>query len=196
MDQALLETLLADIDAVNTKDPEQVTDKTGQALGACELYGRRMTEQLHQLCPAPSTALQIAARAQHIERWHLARNSYPMDRAGYHRWRTDLAKHHASRTAGLMENRGAPAALIAQVSSLLRKENLKSNADTQALEDVACLVFLEHYLADFARKHSEEKLIAIIQKTWRKMSEPGHQQALSLPLANHLTELIHKALAQ
>lgn len=195
MDQALLDALLSDIDAINARDPEQCTDAAGQLRGACEIYGQRMSRRLHQLCTAPSAALQIAARAQHIERWHLARSRYPMDRAGYHRWRTELGKHHASRTAELMAQRAVDAELIEQVSGLLRKENLKRNPDTQALEDVACLVFLEYYLADFARKHNEEKLIAIIQKTWRKMSEAGHAQALQLPLPDELAALIHKALA-
>ncbi|MDN3639668.1 DUF4202 domain-containing protein [Simiduia curdlanivorans] len=193
MNPEVLASVLADIDQRNSKDPQQV-EHHSKTLGAAQLYGVRMNERLAAFCHSPSFALIIATRAQHIERWHLARSAYPMDRPGYHRWRTDLAKHHAQVTAKILSEHKLEASLIDEVSSLLKKENLKSNPNTQILEDVACLVFLEFYLADFASKHDEEKLISIIQKTWRKMSESGHQAALTITFDPQIETLIKKAL--
>ncbi|MFW2377494.1 MAG: DUF4202 family protein, partial [Cellulophaga baltica] len=61
-------------------------------------------------------------------------------------------------------------------------------------EDVICLVFLEYYFEPFAQKYSEEKLIDILQKTWRKMSKEGQEAALKLPLSANSLTLVGKAL--
>jgi len=76
---------------------------------------------------------------------------------------------------------------------------LKVNADTQLLEDVIDLVFIEHYMLAFAQKHpeyDEEKWLDIIRKTWKKMSERGQQFALScaIKLPEPLVPLIQKAI--
>lgn len=181
------------IDSVNSKDPEQVIIDQ-KSLGSCELYGLRMSECLDRFSPKAGLALKIAARAQHIERWHLARSDYPLDRIGYLRWRTDLAKHHAEKTAQILTDHHVSQELINEVQVLLRKQGLKTNADTQTLEDVACLVFLQFYLDDFATKHSEEKLISIIKKTWVKMSSSGHKAALEIPFKPSILAIINKAL--
>ena len=193
MKPEVLNKILVTIDKVNSKDPQQVEHK-GKTLGAAELYGIRMNACLEKFCSTPSPALIIATRAQHIERWHLNRSDYPMNRPGYHRWRTELAKHHAMMTAKILSEHQVDSNLINDVVSLLKKENLKSNSNTQTLEDVACLVFLEFYLPDFATKHTEEKLISIIAKSWRKMSEQGHQAALKIPFKPDLEPIIKKAL--
>ena len=39
---------------------------------------------------------------------------------------------------------------IARASTLVRKEQLRSDAEAQTLENVACLVFLRYYAANFA----------------------------------------------
>ena len=74
------------------------------------------------------------------------------------------------------------------------------NADTQLLEDVTDLVFIEHYLLEFATKHpeyDEEKWLDIIRKTWKKMSDNAQQFALSgqIKLPESLVPLIQKAVA-
>ncbi|MCB1318367.1 MAG: DUF4202 family protein, partial [Leptospiraceae bacterium] len=84
--------------------------------------------------------------------------------------------------------------IIERVSYLLRKKNLTRDAETQTLEDVICLVFLKYYFHDFARKHDRDKIIAIVRKTWRKMSERGQAAALRLPLEEDSLELIQAAL--
>ena len=84
----------------------------------------------------------------------------------------------------------------ARTRYLIQKRGLRSDAETQALEDVICLVFLQYYLEDFAAKHPRDKLIDIIAKTWGKMSPRGHEAALALPLAPAMAELVEAALAK
>jgi hypothetical protein len=188
------ERLIEKIDAANQQDPNRDT-VAGQQYPRELLYGLRMSEQLDRFEPQASEVLQIAARAQHIRRWEIPRSDYPKNRVGYLTWRRDLGRFHAEQTATLMAQAGYDMSSIARVKDLLMKKGIKQNEETQTLEDVVCLVFLNHYLEDFATKHEEDKLIAIIRKTWGKMSERGHRAALQLDLPPHLSELVSKALA-
>ena len=87
-----------------------------------------------------------------------------------------------------------PADDIARVGALVRKERLKSDAEAQLLEDVVCLVFLAYYIEGFMAKTNEDKLADILAKTWRKMSDAGHAQALALPLPPAVPRLLEKGL--
>ncbi len=183
---------LASIDRANSEDPTTV--RVDGAMQPAELvYSQRMTSTLTRFRPDASEALQLAARAQHLKRWTVPRETYPMDRAGYHRWRNDLKRRHAEWAGVILLDAGYDAETIARVASLIRKENLKADAEAQTLEDVACLVFLEHYSAGFAAKHEDAKLIVILQKTWAKMSPAAHSAALALPLSPRIVELVQRA---
>jgi hypothetical protein len=159
------------------------------------LYAERMTEQLNKFAPNSSEALQLTVRCQHICRWEIPRDSYEMNRVGYLNWRKDLKDFHAKKASEILKSVGYDAQTIADVEFLLLKKQLKKNADTQTLEDVVCLVFLEYYFLKFSEKYSEEKLIDIVQKTWKKMSEKGHKAALELKLPDTALALITKALS-
>ena len=159
------------------------------------LYAQRMTHWLDRLAPEASEPLRLAARSQHLCRWQIPRQQYPMDRAGYYRWRTRLYAFHAEKAGTILRQVGYDAATIARVEELLRKLRIKSDPEMQLLENVICLVFLENYFADFSRQHDEAKLITILQKTWRKMSPRGQQAALQLPLSVEARALVEKALA-
>ncbi len=186
---------IAAFDQANAHDPRQESDENGQTV-ACEvLYASRMSRMMQAFCPHASEALQLAARSQHIERWILPRDQYSLDRKGYLQWRSDLKLHHAARATEIMLAEGYDAAMCERVAALLKKEKLKSDEESQVLEDVICLVFLQYYFAEFAKAHDEAKLIDILQKTWRKMSDAGHQAALSLPLPDEQKTLVAKALA-
>ena len=191
---AKLETVLQKIDQSNNQDPNQDIYQ-GKRVAKEWLYGQRMSERLTQFEPGASELLQIAARGQHIQRWSIPRSDYPEGRVGYKHWRTDLGKFHGEKTAELMLQAGYSEQDAERVKTLLQKKGLKQDAEVQTLEDVICLVFLEHYLAPFAEKHSEPKLISIIQKTWGKMSEKGHQAALKISYQPEHLALIQKALA-
>lgn len=193
-DPVRFERTLAAFDAANTQDPRADQDEQGSPVPYELLYARRMSTALAGFCPDASEVLQLAARCQHIERWRIPRDSYPMDRSGYLNWRSDLKLMHAERAAGIMRAEGYGEEAIARVGSLLRKERLKRDPESQALEDVICLVFLRHYLAEFTQAHEEEKVIDILAKTWRKMSESGHAAALALPFDEQQAQLIQRAL--
>ena len=191
-----LKQLIQKIDNANAADPNLELTPSGEQLPATLLYGQRMTTELTEFVDTPSETLQIAARAQHIERWKSPRSDYPDGRAGYKKWRTDLGKFHAQQTARLMEQSGYDETNIETVKKLLQKHELKRNPEMQCLEDVICIVFLKYYFQPFALKHADEKIISILVKTWNKMSENGHAAALKINFPENLANLVKKALGQ
>ncbi|MEP3372565.1 MAG: DUF4202 domain-containing protein [Maribacter dokdonensis] len=180
-------------DEANKQDPNTEVFE-GTTYPKEVLYGIRMTERLNAFDPNASEALRLTARCQHICRWEIPRESYEMNREGYLRWRQELKKFHATKAASILENIGYDKETIDNVKFLLQKKQLKKNEETQTLEDVICLVFLEFYFEPFAHKHPEDKTIDILQKTWRKMSTKGQEAALELPLSKFSLDLITKAL--
>ena len=158
------------------------------------LYSDRMYERLMIFQPSASEAVQIATKAQHICRWKMPRESYPMDRVGYLKWREDLKKFHAATTAEILKKAGYDDPFIDRVSFLIEKKLLKRDEETQLLEDIICLVFLEFYFDAFASKHDTEKMKNIIQKTWNKMSDKGQQEALKIDFSTENLQLIKDAL--
>jgi hypothetical protein len=184
---------IARFDAANAEDPN-VEEFDGQEMPKELLYAQRMTSWLHRLDADAPEAVQLAARCQHIRRWTIPRASYPAGREGYLRWRTELSRFHAETAAGILREVGYDEEMIAHVTKLLRKRQLKQDVDVQLLEDVICLVFLENYFADFSAQHDEGKVINIVRKTWAKMSERGHTAARELQLAPEATVLIRKTL--
>lgn len=188
-----LSTTLNAIDAANAQDPRRVL-ADGREQPFELVYGRRMSETLGHAYPDASDLLQIAVRAQHIERWKIPRSDYAMDKAGYHAWRNAQKARHADVVGAIMAAAGYRADEIVRVGAIVRKERLKRDADAQALEDVACLVFMSHYFDDFARQHDTDKIVDIVRKTWAKMSPHGQGLAKQLPLEPHLAAIVDKAL--
>ncbi|NCF35915.1 MAG: DUF4202 family protein [Gammaproteobacteria bacterium] len=197
--KTIYETALSLIDAANSADPNRVS-ADGKEWPKELLYSDRMSDMLRRFAPDADDAMKLAIRAQHIERWKSPRNAYPMDRIGYLKWRKDLYKIQANTAAALLQQAGYDDETIERVRNSVAKKNIKGNPDTQLLEDVTDLVFMEHYMLEFVGKHpdySEEKWIEIIQKTWNKMSDSAHQFALSgsVRLPESLVPLIQKAVA-
>ncbi len=199
MNQQAYEKAVELIDAANAEDPNiEVLD--GEEWPRELLYGQRMSQMLERYKPEADDIMKLAVRAQHIQRWKSPRSAYPMDRKGYHQWRTDLYFFHAVTAAGLMAEAGYEADELERARNAIGKRKIKANPDTQLLEDTASLVFIEHYMQAFADKHpdyTEEKWIDIIQKTWNKMSDDAHAFALSgaLKLPEPLVPLIRKSVA-
>jgi len=185
---------IAQIDAANAADPNREAYE-GREEPKELLYARRMSDWLMRLAPDASEELRLAARGQHICRWTIQRSSYAMDRAGYLHWRNECKGMHAEKLGEIMRDVGYEDAPINRAQSLVRKERLKADPETQLLEDVVCLVFLENYFAEFSRQHDDAKLIDIVRKTWKKMSPRGHQAALQLPLSPESKRIIEQALA-
>jgi len=184
---------IALIDQANAEDPSREVWQ-GEEIPKELLYGQHMSVWLGKLDPQPSEARQIAARAQHIRRWTVPREQYPEGREGYLRWRKYLYKFHAEQAVAIMNQVGYDEETRAQVKKMIGKEGIKRDADVQLIEDLACLVFLEHYFPPFAQKFDEDKLIDIVRKTWKKMSDQGHAAALTLAFPDDLAAVVAKAL--
>jgi hypothetical protein len=189
------EAVIAAIDAANAADPNTI-EIEGRAEPAELVYGRRMTATLARMAPDASESLRIASRGQHIERWRLPRKSYPEGRAGYLKWRLDAKEMHARRLGTIMADAGYELPDIARVGALVRKDKFKLDPEAQLLEDVVCVVFLQHYLLPFMAKTEPAKLPSILAKTWRKMSEQGHEHALKLEIPPEVLRLLEQGLAE
>jgi hypothetical protein len=181
---------LAAIDAVHAQDPERDSGEPKELI-----YARRMSAWLERLVPQASDALKLAVRCQHLRRWAIPRESFPEGKVGYLSWRKQESLAHAALAGKILGQAGYDAAAIQRVQSLIKKERIKHDAEAQALEDVTCLVFLEHAFAPFAAKHPDDKVIEILRKTWPKMSAQGQAAALNLKLSAPLAALVGKALA-
>lgn len=188
---ARFDEAIARFDAAHAEDPEK--DASGQP--AELVYAQRMSARLAKLAPDASEALRLAVRCQHIRRWAIRRSEYPEGVAGYRKWRVDEANAHALTAREVLAQAGYDEATAQRVQSLVRKEKLKQDPEAQLLEDVTCLVFLEHYFAEFAGKHDEAKLVRILRMTWAKMSPGGHEAALGLKLPAPLRAIVENALS-
>ncbi|KAL2127157.1 hypothetical protein VTI74DRAFT_11246 [Chaetomium olivicolor] len=187
------------IDDAHAQDPNTIPGDHGPIPYEIH-YARKMTRWLASRKPDASPALQLACRAQHFRRWELPRSSYPMTRAGYLTWRAKQKAQAAAHVTELLSSAEIQPPLaqeeIDRVAALVRKEDLKNDEETQALEDVACLVFLDDQFDEFEKKSEidEEKMVGILRKTWGKMSEEGRKLALGMELSERAKTLISKAL--
>ena len=200
MTQQPYEAAIAAFDRANAEDPNRETFQ-GEEHPKELLYAQRMSEMQERFAPEASEAVKLAVRAQHILRWKISRSDYPMDRTGYLQWRTALYKFHAETAGRLMQEAGYDDGMVERVKAIVSKKGLKINAETQLMEDVADLVFLEFYLAGFAAQHpeyEEEKWSRIIRKTWQKMSVRAQEFALSgkISLPEALAPLVRRAIRE
>lgn len=181
-------------DEANSRDPNQIT-VDGLPRPHELVYAERLTEWVKKLAPDASEVLLLAARSQHLCRWEIPRSSYEMTRPGYLRWRAELKKLHAAKSAEILTAVGYPLDVVQQVQDLNLKKNLGSDPDCQVLEDALCLVTLQFQLTDLIRKTDPEKLISILQKTWKKMSPQGREAALAVNYSDEEKEVLQKALS-
>ena len=190
-DQRFLKAI-AEFDDYNSKDPNQV-ELNGHLISKELLYARRMSEKLQQFNPEASEYLQLAVRCQHIGRWEIPRNSYPITRKGYLQWRNALKLHHASIAEKILVDSAYDEHDIEKVKFLVLKKQLHQHPESQLLEDIVCLVFLEYYLEEFAAKHDDEKITSILTKTLHKMSERCIHAAMEIRLSDKLSRLLTRA---
>lgn len=189
---------IALFDAANGEDPNLDEGQPKELL-----YAQRMTDMIGRFAPDAGEVARLAVRAQHIKRWTVPRSSYPLGKPGYFAWRTGLYRFHAETAGELMRQAGYDEALVEQVKTAISKQDIKSNPDpdTQLVEDVSCLVFIEHYMLGFAGQqpdYSEDKWLGIIRKTWKKMSGAARSFATTggIKLPEALVPLILKAVAE
>ena len=195
LNQERFNQAMALFDAANAEDPNQDEGQPKELL-----YSQRMSDMINRFAPEASEASQLSVRAQHIQRWMVPRNTYPMTKEGYHAWRTGLYSFQANTAGELMRQAGYDDAMIERVKKAVGKRGLKSNPETQLLEDIADLVFIEHYLVAFVQSkpdYDEARWLEIIRKTWQKMSKNAQAYALSgkIKLPESLVPLITKAIS-
>jgi len=180
-------------DEYNKQDPHIIT-WNGIDYPAEYFYALQLYNWVKKLAPNASETLLLASRAQHIGRWKISRDTYPSGKAGYYKWRTEVAKFHAEIVNQLMQQAGYNEGTIKKVQHIILKEDLRKDEEVQVMENALCLVFLEFQYEDFITKHDDESVIRILRKTWNKMTEPGRVAALSLTYNERGKNLIIQAI--
>jgi Domain of unknown function (DUF4202) len=189
-----LAAALVAIDAANADDPNVIT--VNGVEGPKELaHAELMTRWVRTLDPECSDEQVLAARAHHLRRWTIPRDSYPDGRSGYLKWRTALKRQHADEVGAILRESGYDDESVARVQAIVRKQGLGRDHAVQVHEDALCLVFLETQLDELARKMGDDKTVDILQKTAKKMSPAGLEAARTLRFSPSATELLDRALS-
>lgn len=189
-----LDQTLAALDALHAEDPRRV-EVDGEPVPQELWHAGRMSAWLERLHEHPDELMRLAVRGQHLQRWQVPRTDYPEGRVGYLTWRRDQGQRAGATTARLMQQAGYTAEQAERVARMIRKQGLGRDPGAQAVEDCACLVFLENYFGDFSRQVDHDHLIRIVQMTWKKMSPQAHELALGLPMTDEARGLVEEALA-
>jgi hypothetical protein len=183
-------------DRANAEDPVSL-NVDGMRRPRELVDAERLSAWVLRLRPDAPEPLRLAARCQHLRRWEIPRTTYPEGRIGYLEWRKALSRFHADRSSEILKDAGYDDDTVERVRTINQKRGIKSDADVQTMEDALCLSFLEHELDEFMAKHPQEKIVDILQKSWRKMSDEGH--ALALALVTSMTprarQIVETALA-
>jgi hypothetical protein len=183
------ETALGRFDEENSRDPNRENGQPRELL-----FAKRLTGWVLRLCPNASEALRLAARCQHLCRWKIPRDSYPMTRAGYLKWRADLKKFHAQKAGEILREIGYDDETIGRVQDLNLKKHFPADTETRTLEDALCLVFLEFQFAPLAAKSDDDKMVNALQKSWQKMTGAARAEALKLNYGPREKTLLDLAL--
>ncbi len=194
-DSARFAEAIRRFDAENSRDPNMEI-VNGQSHPRELIYARWLTDWVIKLSTNASEPLRLAARCQHICRWLIPRDKYPMDKPSYLRWRADLKKFHADKSGGILREVGYDEETVQRVQELNLKKNFPNDPEVCVLEDALCLVFLERQLAPLAAKADDEKMINALQKSWKKMTTTARAEALKLNYAPREKSLIERALGR
>lgn len=178
----------------NAKDPNTV-EVAGVAEPRELVYSRWLVEWVLRLQPEASESLRLAAHSQHLRRWEIPRESYPMTRPGYLKWRANLKLFHARKAGETLSELGYDEAIVKRVQELNLKKNFPQDPEVRVLEDALCLVFLEHQFGELARKSAEDKVINALRKSWDKMTPRARELAQELSYGEREKELLKRALA-
>ena len=179
------------IDTANAADPNE---HDGEPLAL--LQGRLAEGWVLHLDPDASAGLRLAARAHHLRRWVVPRDSYPEGRAGYLRWRRDQKRRHAAELRELLTQSGVDSVVVERAAAIVAKVGLGSDPEVQVFEDAVCLTFLETQLGETADRLHADHMTTVIAKTLAKMSEPGKAAALTIDLDERGRDLLARALAR
>jgi hypothetical protein len=192
-DAARFRAAVERFDALNATDPTAEIED-GVSVPRELLMARRLCRWVLALEPGASEVLRLAARSQHLCRWEIPRDRFPLTRAGYHQWRTELKKFHAEKSAAVLRTAGYDEDVVARVAALNLKKNFPTDPESRVLEDALCLVFLQFQFAALAAKADEAKVVNALQKSWGKMTEAARAHALKLEYGPREQALLAQAL--
>ncbi len=183
---------IAAIDARNADDPHTIV-VNGAVRPKEQAHAEMVFDQVRRLRPGASEPLLLAARAHHVRRWSIPRDSHGAGRVAYLTWRSALKEVHAAELRAAMSAAGYGEAEIARAEFLVRRRDPRRDPEVQTLEDAICLVFLDTQLQEVAGKLDRAKIVDILRKTMRKMSPEGIAAALRLDLPGGGRELLLEA---
>jgi hypothetical protein len=185
-----LETLFAAVDEANSDDPNEFE---GDPLALAQ--GRMAEAWVTRLDLAASDGLRLAARAHHLRRWVVPRDSYPSGREGYLRWRRDQKLRHGEELCDLLLAVDTDEELIERACAIVQKKGLGSDAEVQAFEDAVSLTFMETQLTTTTGKVADDdRMVDVVAKTLRKMSPAGHAEAATIPLDPPSALILQRAI--
>jgi len=181
------------IDAANAEDPRtELVDGMPQPREL--LFAQRVYEWVCKIVDDPSEELLLSARAHTLRRWMIARDQYPRNRAGYHKWRKALAQFHAKEAEAILQDVGYPDEIIQRVRDFVTRSNWPKDLEARTLEDADCLVFLETKLQDYIDSWDKDKAVQILKKSLWKMTPEGRALACQLNLGDREGELVQQAM--
>src|SRR5207245_1100915 len=111
------------IDSAHGADPKRAGDGRPAEL----VYADRLEAWVARLVPGASPLLRLAARCQHLERWSVPRDSFPLGKPGYLAWRRSLYVKQAARARELLVQAGVAAAEADEAALWISKSGLKIN---------------------------------------------------------------------
>lgn len=193
-DAARFREAIRRFDDENSRDPN-IETALGRTWPRELLYAKRLAAWVMELSADSSEHLRLASRCQHICRWQIPREKYPMDRPGYLRWRNALKAFHANKAGEILRECDYPESIVTKVQDLNLKKHFPADPESRVLEDALCLIFLEHQFAPLAERTAEDKMINALRKSWNKMTPPARERALQLQFAASERALLEKALS-
>ena len=184
------------IDEANGADPSTLM-VDGVARPKELVHAEMMTRWVQTLRPEAGETLLLAARAHHIRRWEIPRDSFPEGRDAYLSWRTALHRFHAGALGEIMTGVGYESSDVKRAQDLVRKRGLGRDEEVQALEDGLCLVFIETQLGSLAERiDDDDRMVAVLASTWQKMSPIGRDAAKILALDGRAKRLFERATSE
>ena len=182
---------------IHRSDPRRIQLPEGESPWSV-YYHQRLLYWVRELSPEAPEEMLVAAHSQHLRRWQTPRDRFPAGRTGYRSWRKAAARNQLAETEEILKKVGYSAGFISRVSDFLMKRRRRLDPQVATFEDAICLVFLENELLAFAATQPRSKVIEVLRKTWKKMSQAGQKEALELKqkLPQEAADLLLEALSE
>ncbi len=85
---------------------------------------------------------------------------------------------------------------LTRAAEIVQKKGLGSDPEVQVFEDAVCLTFIEtQFVATADKLADDDKMVAVVAKTLRKMSPAGHAAAATIGLDDRSASIVQQAIA-